>query len=218
YEWMLKIPELSDESNKFISKVEEMIKAGNETQAYKYCLKEHMDSQSYSCLYKITKIYSDFLYETLDGNDMLGKDYTECDIIIKTFSYVIKALEKKQPINQKWGESFCPTSISSKHIKGRRCDVRFISPSGTDLGEWEFAVYSFPTKANKIRISFIQVAGTDGQMLLELLVHRFYLNVYSEMSKLINELEVTYYKFNHIFDSYQLIVPTHCKINQLHEP
>ncbi|CAH1759960.1 8899_t:CDS:2 [Entrophospora sp. SA101] len=165
---MLKIPELSDESNKFISKVEEMIKAGNETQAYKYCLKEHMDSQSYSCLYKITKIYSDFLYETLDGNDMLGKDYTECDIIIKTFSYVIKALEKKQPINQKWGESFCPTSISSKHIKGRRCDVRFISPSGTDLGEWEFAVYSFPTKVISDRCKSARINQTILNGLLSL--------------------------------------------------
>ncbi|CAJ0758293.1 10480_t:CDS:2, partial [Entrophospora sp. SA101] len=90
YKWMLKIPELSDESNKFISKVEEMIKTGNKTQTYKYCLKEHMDSQSYS------------FYETLNSNDMLAKDYTECDIIIKTFSYLIKTLEMNQPINQKW--------------------------------------------------------------------------------------------------------------------
>ncbi|CAH1769983.1 10998_t:CDS:2, partial [Entrophospora sp. SA101] len=89
YKWMLKIPELSDESNKFISKVEEMIKTGNKTQTYKYCLKEHMDSQSYS------------FYETLNSNDMLAKDYTECDIIIKTFSYLIKTLEMNQPINQK---------------------------------------------------------------------------------------------------------------------
>ncbi|CAH1769836.1 10978_t:CDS:1, partial [Entrophospora sp. SA101] len=36
--------------------------------------------------------------------------------------------------------------VSSKHIKSCRCDVRFISPLGTNLGEREFAVYSFPTK------------------------------------------------------------------------
>jgi hypothetical protein len=38
------------------------------------------------------------------------------------------------------GESFCPLSKSTSYTKGRKCDVRFLSSSGMDLGEWEFAV------------------------------------------------------------------------------
>src|SRR5438128_12240296 len=44
------------------------------------------------------------------------------------------------------GESFCPLSRSDSYSKGRRCDVRFLSRSGIDLGEWEFAAHATATK------------------------------------------------------------------------
>nr|CAG8561190.1 236_t:CDS:2 [Entrophospora candida] len=53
------------------------------SETYKYCIEEHSNSELGSDLYLVSKVYLDFLYETLDGSDMLGRDYTECDIIIK---------------------------------------------------------------------------------------------------------------------------------------
>ena len=100
------------------------------------------------------------------------------------------------------GESFCPLSRNADYKKGRKCDVRFLSPSGVDLGEWEFASNATPQKAigdrcrsarinqsilngllnrnltneqvKKINVPFLQIAGTNGQMLIEDLIEGFY--------------------------------------------
>lgn len=94
-------------------------------------------------------------------------------------------------------------SRSENFEKGRKCDIRFLSSSSVDLGEWEFAVRANPTKAigdrcrsarvnqsilygmlklnltddqAKIaKVPFLQVAETYGQMLLGDLVNGFYL-------------------------------------------
>lgn len=98
------------------------------------------------------------------------------------------------------GESFCPLSRSANFEKDRKCDVRFLSSSSVDIGEWEFAVHVNATKAigdrcrstrvilngilnlnltdeqaKIVRVPFLQIAGIYGQMLLEDLVNGFYL-------------------------------------------
>ncbi|GBC09081.1 hypothetical protein RclHR1_00860019 [Rhizophagus clarus] len=45
------------------------------------------------------------------------------------------------------GESFCPLSKSNDYNKGRKCDLRFLSISGVDIREWEFASEVTPHKA-----------------------------------------------------------------------
>lgn len=100
------------------------------------------------------------------------------------------------------GESFCPLTRSIEYNKGRKCDVRFISSLGVDIGEWEFASNFTAQKvigdrcrsarinqsilngllnrnlndeqAEKINVPFLQVACTSGQMLVEDLVEGFY--------------------------------------------
>ncbi|RIA83734.1 hypothetical protein C1645_742849 [Glomus cerebriforme] len=87
-------------------------------------------------------------------------------------SYIIEGLNKDLVICQRWGESFCPLTKSVEYINGRKCDVRFLSTSGVDLGEWEFA--SKLTAQKVIRDRCRSVAGTNGQMLVEDLVEGFY--------------------------------------------
>jgi hypothetical protein len=100
------------------------------------------------------------------------------------------------------GESFCPQSKSAIYHKGRKCDVRFLTSTGMDLGEWEFAVRATDSKtisdrcrsgrinqtilngllrlewnneqAELINVPFMQFAGVNGQMLIEDLVNGFY--------------------------------------------
>jgi len=38
-------------------------------------------------------------------------------------------------------------SQSASHERGRKCDVRFLSPTGIDLGVWEFSAQVTPAKA-----------------------------------------------------------------------
>ncbi|CAJ0752601.1 12708_t:CDS:2 [Entrophospora sp. SA101] len=75
----------------------------------------------------------------------------KCDIIIQSFSYIVKRLNK-----------------SLELLK-------------SDLGEWEFAVKTTPDKvikdSSQIKIPFVQIAGTNVQMLLEVLLNGFYLMV-----------------------------------------
>nr|CAG8438572.1 3837_t:CDS:2 [Entrophospora candida] len=91
---------------------------------------------------------------------------------------------------------------STEYNKGRKCDVRFLSALGVDIGEWEFASNLTAQKAigdrcrsarinqsilngllnrnlndkqaKKINVLFLQVADTSGQMLVEDLVEGFY--------------------------------------------
>ncbi|CAG8642019.1 4210_t:CDS:2 [Rhizophagus irregularis] len=84
----------------------------------------------------------------------------------------------------------------------RKCNVRFLSSSSVDIGEWEFAVHVNATKAignccqstrvnqsilngilnlnltdeqaKIVRVPFLQISGIYGQMLLEDLVNGFY--------------------------------------------
>ena len=86
--------------------------------------------------------------------------------------------------------------------RGHKCDVRFLSPSGIDLEEWEFASNVIPYKAigdryrsvqinqsilnsllnynlsndqvKKINVPFLQIAGMTGQMLIKDLIESFY--------------------------------------------
>lgn len=205
HEMLLKIPELPDEVDTFISEVEKMVHQDNSDAALKLCAEKYASSPINSCINKISKIYSEFFYKTIDGEDMLECDsigHTEIDIIVKAFSYIVDGLNKGLGIRQKWGESFCPLSKSTSYTKGRKCDVRFLSSSGMDLGEWEFAVRATADKTisdrcrsgrinqsilngllrldwndervKSIKVPFMQFAGVNGQMLIEDLMNGFY--------------------------------------------
>ncbi|CAH1758472.1 6412_t:CDS:2, partial [Entrophospora sp. SA101] len=132
------------------------------------------------------------IYRCKDRVDMLDYGHTEIDVILKTCSYIIEGLNKDLVIRQKCIE----------YHKGRKCDVRFLSTSGVDIGEWEFASNLTAQKAigdrcrsarinqsilngllnrslndeqaKKINVPFLQVASTSGQMLVEDLVEGFY--------------------------------------------
>ncbi|CAG8700157.1 3310_t:CDS:10, partial [Cetraspora pellucida] len=206
YEEILKVPELAEDANEFIAKVERMVKEGNVNEAYKYCLNQHADASVNTCLYKITRVYSDFLFKVKDGNDLLdcaGEHHTEIDVIVKACAYIVDGLLNGNGIHCKWGESFCPLSKSTSHKKGRKCDVRFLSHAGIDLGEWEFAAEATPTKVvgdrcrsarinqsilngllsrnladkqvDMIKVPFLQIAGIFGQLLVEDMVNGFYI-------------------------------------------
>ncbi|CAI2175508.1 10926_t:CDS:2, partial [Funneliformis geosporum] len=204
YKTILKVPDLEDDVNFLSLKWKRWLEM-TQTMLINFAWK-NTNSAFNSCMYKISKIYDDFLFEVKDGTNMLDcgdESYTEVDIITKATSYIVKALIKGLKIYYKWGESFCPLSRSETFEKGRKCDVRFLSSSSVDLGEWEFAVHANATKAigdrcrsarvnqsilngmlklnlmddqAKIaKVPFLQVAGTYGQMLLEDLVNGFYL-------------------------------------------
>ncbi|CAG8838486.1 32271_t:CDS:2, partial [Gigaspora margarita] len=195
YETLLTTPELPDEVDTFILEIKKMVHQGNSNAAFKLCIENYASSPINSDISKFSKIYSDFFYKTIDGNDMLECDsieHTEVDIIIKAFLYIIDG-----------GKSFCPLSKSTSYTKGRKCDVCFLSSSGMDLGEWEFSVRATTDKTisdrccsgrinqsilngllrldwkdeqiQLIKVPFIQFAGINGQMLIEVLVNGFYI-------------------------------------------
>ncbi|CAH1761796.1 2591_t:CDS:2, partial [Entrophospora sp. SA101] len=141
-------------------------------------------------------------------------------------------------------------------------------------GEWEFAVKTTPGKVikdrcyssrinqsimngllhlnlaneqvNQIKVPFIQVAGTNGQMLLEVLLHGFYLvipgpkfqiptkldqiaklrqtvrviqhvmNMYGETNELVNSLEVGYHEFDDVFNN--PVTNIHSKSHYISKP
>ncbi|CAG8459146.1 13388_t:CDS:1 [Racocetra fulgida] len=90
--------------------------------------------------------------------------------------------------------------------RGQKYNVRFLSSTGIDFGEWEFCTRAIPTKAikdrcrsarinqlilngllskeltdeqvNTIKVPYIQIADTFGQLLVENLVNNFYI-IYS---------------------------------------
>ncbi|CAJ0745155.1 10472_t:CDS:2, partial [Entrophospora sp. SA101] len=186
---ILQVPGMAVEESSFVTTVENMICEQKANEAYKFCIETHIDSKENSYMYKLSKIYSDLCKDRVD---MLDYGHTEIDVILKTCSYIIEGLNKDLVIRQKCIE----------YHKGRKCDVRFLSTSGVDIGEWEFASNLTAQKAigdrcrsgrinqsilngllnrnlndeqaKKINVPFLQVASTSGQMLVEDLVEGFY--------------------------------------------
>ncbi|CAG8654074.1 28102_t:CDS:2 [Dentiscutata erythropus] len=198
---LLQVPDLTDEESSFITTIENMLIEKRINEAYEFCVKKFTSSDANSYVRKISKIYLDFIYRSEDG-DMLDPAHTEIDIILKACSYIVEGLRKNLVVKQRWGESFCPLSRNTDYKNGRKCDVRFLSPSEVDLGEWEFASNATPQKTigdrcrsarinqsilngllnrnltneqvKKINVPFLQIAGTNGQMLIEDSIEGFY--------------------------------------------
>ncbi|CAG8678104.1 5344_t:CDS:2, partial [Ambispora gerdemannii] len=108
------------------------------------------------------------LYNVKDGNDLLdcgGEHHTEIDVIIKACAYIVNGLQNGAGIHCKWGESFCPLSQSASHEKGRKCDVRFLSP--TRVFRSSNSKDLTDEQAGTIKVPFLQVAGIFGQLLVE---------------------------------------------------
>ncbi|CAG8618088.1 8698_t:CDS:2 [Ambispora gerdemannii] len=198
YESMLRIPELAVEEKSFVLKIENMVHEGKVDQAYKYCMEIHIKSEENSYLYKISKIYGDFIYKSKNQVDVLDFDskstHTEIDVILKACTYIVEGLSKNLKIYSRW---------SVDHKNGRKCDVRFLSISGVDLGEWEYSVKAVATKTigdrcrsarinqsilngllqynlndeqvKGIQVPFLQFGGTSGQLLIEDLMEGFYI-------------------------------------------
>ncbi|CAI2196091.1 16943_t:CDS:2, partial [Funneliformis geosporum] len=207
YKALLQVSEMPDGECSFIKIVEDMVHKGKVDEAFKFCTEKHLSSEKNSYICKISKIYADFIYKSQDQADILDYNakntHTEMDVILKACAYIIEGLNKNLEIFPRWGESFCPLSRSIDHIRGRKCDVRFLSMSGVDVGEWEFSAKATASKAigdrcrsarinqsilnglleyklsdeqvKNIRVPFLQFAGTSGQMLVEDLVEDFYL-------------------------------------------
>ncbi|CAG8495619.1 9337_t:CDS:10, partial [Ambispora leptoticha] len=199
---IVEIRKLPSEVDAFIANVENMVHRGDINPAYKLSVESHANSSPHSCFNKITKVYSEL---TKEGNDILESGehgHTEIDVILKACSYIIDGLNKACGVYQKWGESSCPLTKSANYTKGRKCDVRNLSTSEVDLGEWEFAVNATPTKTitdrcrsarinqtilnglmnlvvknehiEVMKVPYMQFAGTSGQMLVEVRINGFY--------------------------------------------
>ncbi|CAJ0890232.1 6230_t:CDS:2, partial [Entrophospora sp. SA101] len=190
---ILQVPGMAVEESSFVTTVENMICEQKANEAYKFCIETHIDSKENSYIDLILcSVFIDAKTRCKDRVDMLDYGHTEIDVILKTCSYIIEGLNKDLVIRQKCIE----------YHKGRKCDVRFLSTSGVDIGEWEFASNLTAQKAigdrcrsgrinqsilngllnrnlndeqaKKINVPFLQVASTSGQMLVEDLVEGFY--------------------------------------------
>ncbi|CAG8614062.1 11431_t:CDS:2, partial [Acaulospora morrowiae] len=138
YMSLLHVPGLKDEESSFVTTIENMVNEKRINEAYEFCVQKFTSSDVNCYVRKISKIYLDFIYRSEDG-DILDSAHTEVDVILKACSYIVEGLRKSLVVKQRWGESFCPLSKNADYKNGRKCDVRFLSPSGVDLGEWEFA-------------------------------------------------------------------------------
>ncbi|CAG8645467.1 1519_t:CDS:10, partial [Paraglomus occultum] len=175
YMSLLQVPCLNDEETSFVTTIENMVLEKRINEAYEFCARKFTSSEANSYMRKISKVYLDL---SEDG-DMLDSANTEIDIILKACSYIVEGLRKSLVVKQRWGESFCPLSKNTDYKNGRKCDVRFLSQSGIDLGEWEFASNATPQKAigdccQSAHINQSILNGTNGQMLIEDLIEGFY--------------------------------------------
>ncbi|CAG8572675.1 4282_t:CDS:10 [Ambispora leptoticha] len=276
YMSLLHVPGLKDEESSFVTTIENMVNEKRINEAYEFCVQKLTSSDVNSYVRKISKIYLDFIYRSEDG-DILDSAHTEIDVILKACSYIVEGLRKSLVVKQRWGESFCPLSKNADYKKDRKCDVRFLSPSGVDLGEWEFASNLTSHKAigdrcrsarinqsilngllnrnltnvevKKINMPFLQIAGTSGQMLIEDLIEGFYvvfpgpkfelptklqhigklkfsvniikfvMDIYEQISEMMETKESTSSEFDSIFGSDDLDMSklAHCKAELIHE-
>ncbi|CAG8593136.1 1140_t:CDS:10 [Diversispora eburnea] len=160
-----------------------------------------MATEESSFVLKIEDVWSEDQVNILDVTP--ESTHTEIDVILKACAYIVEGLSKNLKVYSIWGESFCPLSRSTDYTKGRKCDVRFISALGVDVGEWEFSAKAIANKtigdrcrsarinqsilnglleynlnyeqAKSILIPFLQFGGTNGQLLVEDLVEGFYI-------------------------------------------
>ncbi|CAI2192782.1 10259_t:CDS:2, partial [Funneliformis geosporum] len=159
YESMLRVPEMTGKESSFVLKVEDMVCKGNVNQAYKYCTEIHSSSIEDSYLYKISKIYGDFIYKSKGQEDILDFTtkgaHTEVDIILKACAYIVEGLNKSLTIYPRWLE-FSAKATATKTI------VPFLQFAGTnrqllieDLMEGFYVVlprpkFELPTKLKSI--------------------------------------------------------------------
>ncbi|RGB41743.1 hypothetical protein C1646_276504 [Rhizophagus diaphanus] len=85
---LLQVPRMTDDESSFVATVENYLKE-KANEAYKFCIKTHLISEN-SYLYKLRKIYFDFIYRCKDKNDMLDCRHTKIDVILKVCSYIIE--------------------------------------------------------------------------------------------------------------------------------
>uniref|UniRef100_U9UNZ4 Uncharacterized protein n=1 Tax=Rhizophagus irregularis (strain DAOM 181602 / DAOM 197198 / MUCL 43194) TaxID=747089 RepID=U9UNZ4_RHIID len=106
YEALLQVSEMPDEECSFVKIVEDMVLKGQIDEAYKLCTEKHLSSEKSSYIYKITKIYADFIYKSKDQADILDYNakntHTEIDVILKTCAYIVEGLNKNYQIYSKW--------------------------------------------------------------------------------------------------------------------
>ncbi|RHZ68816.1 hypothetical protein Glove_293g4 [Diversispora epigaea] len=216
HESVLKVPEIFLDERNFILLIEKMINQKRIDDAYESCIQKHCNSERNSHMYKISKIYSDFIFKCMDDN-MLDSTHTKVDVMINACSYIIQTLGKGLTIQQRWmGDSYCP---SADYENGCRCNVRFLSTSGIDIGKWNFSENATASKIigdrcrfgrinqsilngllnldltdgtdnaiERIYVPFIQFSGTSGQMLVEGLVEGYYVVFPGPKFKLPTEL------------------------------
>ncbi|CAG8704879.1 15784_t:CDS:2, partial [Funneliformis mosseae] len=154
YADLLKVPQLLAKENSFISKVESMVLKGDVNGAYKLCIENYVDSEENGYMHKISKIYAEFIYRSKNKVDILdyaGDTHTELDVIMKAFGYIIEGLNSGFEIHQKWS-----ARVNQSIMNG------LLNLNITD------------EQSKNIKVPFVQVCGTSGQMLIEDLVEGFY--------------------------------------------
>ncbi|CAG8652138.1 16528_t:CDS:10 [Funneliformis mosseae] len=237
YMSLLQVPGLKDEETSFVTTIEKIVLEKRINEAYEFCTRKFTSSEANSYMRKISKVYLDFIYRSEDG-DMLDSAHTEIDIILKACSYIVEGLRKSLVVKQRWGESFCPLSRSTDYKNGRKCDAIGDRCRSARINQSILNGLLNRNLTNeqvkKINVPFLQIAGTNGQMLIEDLIEGFYvvfpgpkfelptklqhieklkssvniikfvMDMYEKISEIVETKESTNNAFDDIFDSDEL--------------
>ncbi|CAG8595613.1 15455_t:CDS:10, partial [Gigaspora rosea] len=220
---------LPAEENTFTLEVE----GGDVNGAYKLCIENHVNSEENNYIYKISKIYAELSKNKVDILDYAGDTHTELDVIMKAFGYIIEGLNPGFGTYQKW------------LVVGDRCRSARVNQS---ILNGLLNLNLTDEQAKNIKVSFVQVCGTSGQMLIEDLIEGFYvvfpgpkfefptrlqhikklksainiinfiMDMYEQTNKIAETQENTRNGFNDIFSDDSDIKPTHYKAKYIHKP
>ncbi|UZO24169.1 uncharacterized protein OCT59_016483 [Rhizophagus irregularis] len=191
YESMLRVPEMTDEENSFVLKVEDMVYKGHVSQAYKYCTEIHSSSIEDSYLYKISKYMEIYQEDILDFTTKSA--HTELDVILKACAYIVEGLTRASQFIQD------EYNLDDNQVKDIR--VPFLQFAGTngqllieDLMEGFYVVlpgpkFELPTKLKSI-----------GKLKTCIGVIKLVMEMYVKTCKTIENVETSHNDFDDIFD------------------
>ncbi|GBC04669.1 hypothetical protein RclHR1_00580034 [Rhizophagus clarus] len=109
-----------------------------------------------------------------------GNTHTEVDVIR---AYIIEGLSKNLKEYPIW---------STDHINGRKCDVRFLTVSGIDVGEWEFSAKATKAIGDRCRsarinqsiLNNLMECNLDDEQVKSIRVLFFYSSPFELLTKL----------------------------------
>ncbi|CAJ0839686.1 22011_t:CDS:2, partial [Entrophospora sp. SA101] len=184
--------------------------------AYKLCIDTHSNSPTGSSIYKITKIYCDFLYKTKDGRDMLfydSKKNTEIDVVIYAFSYIMDLLNQGLEIQEKW------LDLTDDQTRATRVPyIQFAGVNGQMLVQC--LVNGFYVIHPGLKLQLPTRINQINKLNLAIRIIKCVMDMYNIFNKTVNDLETNHNEFDRIFknDVNVPIKPMHSLTNYVHDP